>query len=223
VQLAAQGAAFYRRVVERFAQAHEQPLTAARVLDFGCGWGRMTRFFARDVAPGRLFGCDPVQGILDVCAGSGVPARLARSEFMPDRLPFDEPFDLAFSFSVFTHLSESAHERCLRALHAALAPGGVLVVTVRPPEYLRTRARMRPLLDALGRDPAARLREPLYLFVPHDPDPGHPQYRGAEMAYGEAVVTLPYVRERWSPLFELLEVDLLIGDLFQVMLTLRRA
>ena len=42
------------------------------------------------------------------------------------------------------------------------------------------------------------------------------------MTYGETVVTLPYVRERWSERFELLEVDLLIGDPYQVMLTLRR-
>ncbi|HTE59569.1 MAG TPA: class I SAM-dependent methyltransferase, partial [Solirubrobacteraceae bacterium] len=181
VQLAAQGAAFYRKVLERFAQAHAGPLSGARVLDFGCGWGRLTRCFARDVEPGRLFGCDPVQGILDVGAESGVPARLARSEFMPDRLPFDERFDLAFSFSVFTHLSEAAHMCCLRALHAALAPGGLLVVTVRPPEYLRFCERMHPLLDALGPDARAWLKEPRYLFVPHDADPRHPQYDGAEI------------------------------------------
>jgi hypothetical protein len=42
------------------------------------------------------------------------------------------------------------------------------------------------------------------------------------MTYGETVVTLPYVRERWAPLFELLDIDLLVGDLHQVMLTLRR-
>jgi SAM-dependent methyltransferase len=222
-QLAAQGAAFYRRLVGRYATTGRQPLSGARVLDFGCGWGRMTRFLARDVAPGRLFGCDPVQGIVDVCAESGVPARIARSEFLPDRLPFDERFDLAFAFSVFTHLSEAAHERCLRALHAAMSPGGVLVVTVRPPAYLHACERLRPALEALGPDPAARLAEPRHLFVPHDPDPRHPQYDGTEMTYGEAVVTLPYVRERWAPWFELLEVDLLIGDLFQVMLTLRRA
>jgi hypothetical protein len=42
------------------------------------------------------------------------------------------------------------------------------------------------------------------------------------MTYGEAVITLPYVRERWSAMFELLEVDVLLGDLYQVMLTLRR-
>ena len=43
------------------------------------------------------------------------------------------------------------------------------------------------------------------------------------MTYGETVVTLPYVREHWAPAFELLGADLLLGDLHQVMLTLRRS
>jgi 2-polyprenyl-3-methyl-5-hydroxy-6-metoxy-1,4-benzoquinol methylase len=193
--LAAQSAAFTRRLYERFAQHGARPLSEATVLDFGCGWGRLTRMVARDVPRERLFGCDPSQDILDVCRDTGVPARFARSEFLPDRIPFDEQFDVAFAFSVFTHLSEPAHERCLRALHAALRPGGVLVVTVRPPSYLGVSA------DA-G-----------YAFVPH---PG-------EMTYGEAVITVPYVRERWSEMFALLDADILLDDLFQVMLTLRRA
>ena len=41
------------------------------------------------------------------------------------------------------------------------------------------------------------------------------------MTYGEAVITLPYVREHWSRWFELLGADVLIGDLHQVMLTLQ--
>ena len=35
-------------------------------------------------------------------------------------------------------------------------------------------------------------------------------------------MTLPYVRERWSPLFDLLDADILLADLFQVVLTPRR-
>ena len=61
-----------------------------------------------------------------------------------------------------------------------------------------------------------------YVFAPHAADPSHPQYAGGEMTYGETVITLPYVRERWSRWFELLHSDLLIGDLHQVVLTLRR-
>jgi SAM-dependent methyltransferase len=214
--LAAQSAAFYRRLRERFAEHGGRPLAEATVLDFGCGWGRLTRILARDVPRERLCGCDPTQSILDVCRDNGVPARFARSEFVPDRIPFDDRFDVVFAFSVFTHLSEVAHDRCLRALHAALRPGGVLVVTVRPPAYAELSELLRPVGEAL--DPAS-VR---YLFVPHAAEASHPQYGGGEMTYGETVVTLPYVRERWSEMFALLEADILLDDLFQVMLTLRR-
>lgn len=221
-RLAAQSSAFYGKLRARLARHSDVPLADARVLDFGCGWGRLTRFLARDVKPGHLFGCDPVEQILDVCRGSRVPATLARSDFVPERLPFDESFDLAFSFSVFTHISEEAHESCLRALHEGLRPGGMLVLTVRPPEYLQFCERMHAALESLGPDYRARLEEPRYLFVPHPAEPSHLQYAGGEMTYGETVITLPYIRERWSPMFELLGVDLLVGDLYQVVLTLRR-
>jgi SAM-dependent methyltransferase len=214
VALAEQSAAFYRRLCERFAQFGPGALSGARVLDFGCGWGRLTRFLARDVAPGRLYGCDPSQPILDECARSGVPAVLERSAFVPERVPFDEPFELAFAFSVFTHLSERAHTASLHALHAALAPGAILVVTLRPPAY----TRLSPLLRGV----TVRNDEPRYVFVPHAAETSHFQYEGGEMTYGETIVTLPYVRERWSPLFELLAVDILLADLDQTMVTLRR-
>jgi SAM-dependent methyltransferase len=207
--LAHQSAGFYRLLRAR----SERPLAESRVLDFGCGWGRLTRFLARDVPPERLHGCDPVAEILAVCRENRVPATLAQSDFLPERLPFDEPFDLAFAFSVFTHLSEAAHERCLAVLHDALKPGGILVATIRPPDYLHLHPLMAPAL--------ARAGEP-YVFAPHPPEPDHPQYAGEEMDYGETVITLPYVREHWGRWFELLHVDLLLGDLHQVALTLRR-
>ena len=222
VALAAQGAAFYARLRAAFARHGERDLGSARVLDFGCGWGRLTRFLARDVAPGALYGCDPSPQILDVCRDCRVPAVLARSDNVPERLPFDERFDLAFAFSVFTHLSEPAHLASLRALHAGMAPGGLLVVTVRPPDYLRLSPLMAPALRSLGPDPEPALREPRHLFVAHPAQESHPQYDGGEMTYGEAVITLAYIRERWSELFEVLGVDLLIADPYQVMVTLRR-
>lgn len=60
--------------------------------------------------PVRLHGCDPVEDIPDVSRKTGVPAGLARSEFLPEKLPFpdaQDKFGLIFSFSVFTHISEA--------------------------------------------------------------------------------------------------------------------
>ena len=81
---------------------------------------------------------------------------------------------------------------------------------------------MAEQLDSLGPDPRERLADPLYLFAPHPAEPSHLQWDGGEMHYGETVVTLPYVRERWADRFELLEVDPSLADIYQVMLTLRR-
>jgi hypothetical protein len=81
---------------------------------------------------------------------------------------------------------------------------------------------MHPLLESLGPDYLAKLEEPRYLFAAHPPEPGHLQYTGGEMTFGETVITLPYIRDRWSPMFELLDVDLLVGDLHEVMITLAR-
>jgi SAM-dependent methyltransferase len=196
-RLATQSLAFYRELKPYLGPD-------VRVLDFGCGWGRMTRFLARDISSDRLFACDPVQGILDECERNNVRATFARSDPNADRLPFDESFDLVFAFSVFTHLSEPAHERALRALHAGIKPGGTLILTVRPPGHL-------------GEPPGTP-----YHFVAHPPDPRHFQWDGGEMHYGDAVITLEYVRERWAPRFELVQAKLLVCDLAQVVLVLRR-
>lgn len=140
---------------------------------------------------------------------------------MPERMPVGD-LDLAYSFSVFTHTSEPAADRALGALHAALGPGGILVVTVRPPAYLELCELMAPALTELGPDWLADLREPRHVFVPHPAVDVHPQYDGGEMSYGEAIITLPHVRAHWSERFELLDVAPLVGDLHQIMLTLRR-
>ena len=220
--LAAQGTAFYRKLCERYRRYGPSPLDRASILDYGCGWGRLTRFLARDVAPGDLYGCEPVAGMVEFCRRSGLPATVEQIDVLPASSPFAQRFDLAFAFSVFTHLSEEAHQRALTVLHEALAPGGVLVVTIRPPAYMTVSPLLHPLLEQLGSDPRSAWEQARFLHVAHPADQHHPQYTGGRMHYGETVITLPYVRQRWSDRFELLHVDLLAEDLHQVVLTLRR-
>lgn len=218
--LLGQSKGFYRHVKTMVAAHGSRSLESSRVLDFGLGWGRLTRFFARDVEPGNLMGVDPTPEIIEVCRASRVPAALAKSEFLPESLPFGE-IDVAYSFSVFTHISEQAAEACLEALHASIVPGGILVLTIRPPGYLELDHRMQDALAEVG-DPVAAMREPRYIFVPHPVEGGHPQYDGGEMTYGEAVISLPHVREHWGERFELLDVKVATDDIYQVALTLRR-
>ena len=222
LELLGQSKNFYARVRELNERHGRAPLDGARILDFGCGWGRLTRFFARDAMPDRLFGCDPTPEILEVCAETGVPGELRQTGFLPERLPF-ENLDLAFSFSVFTHISEAAHEACLKAIHAALAPGGLAVITVRPPAYLDHDPLMEAARAELSDDFASReMKEPRFIFVPHPVEDGHPQYDEGEMTYGDTVISLPYIEENWTGLFEIVETGFLTGDMYQVPIALKK-
>jgi len=214
IALTRQSHEFYSKLVALQARHGDLPLADARVLDFGCGWGRLTRFLARDVAPGALHGVDPNERALEQCRASRVPAQLGRIDLVPERIPFDASFDLVFAFSVFTHLSEATHLASLRAIHAATRPGGLLVATVRAPAYAEQSEPLRAQLEAGAGDG--------YAFAPHVLGPGDSEPAGTEATYGETIITLPYVRRHWDELFELLEVSLLVGDLQQVVLTLRR-
>ena len=222
LELMSQSKGFYVGARATYALYSESDLAQAAVLDFGCGWGRLTRFLARDVAPDALFGCDPAEDILDVCRRTRVPATLARCDYVPERVPFDRRFDLVVAFSVFTHISEAAHEACLRAIHASLNPEGILIATVRPPSYLAHSEEMRSLRDALGPDPLVDPSKPRFLFAAHRADRNHLQYQGGGITYGEAVISLSYIRKHWSQMFELLEVRVPTDDIYQVALTLRR-
>lgn len=222
LELLNQSRSFYVKAKVQIEKHGPVGLPSAKVLDFGCGWGRLTRFFSRDLEPGALFGCDPVEEILDVCRETRVPATLAQSEFVPQRLPFDERFDVVFSFSVFTHISESAARSCLEAIHGGMKAGGLLLLTIRPPAYLDLSEAMHGARNSLGPDLLAAMADPRYVFVPHPADPDHPQFDGTEMTYGESVISIRYVKERWADLFELVEVGMLTGDMYQVVLTLRR-
>ena len=215
IELAAQSARFYRKLKDLHGRHGSVPLSSAAVLDFGCGWGRLMRFLARDVGPGRLCGCDPYPGILDECRRAGVPGRVSPIPYVPESLPFDDRFDLVYAFSVFTHLSEATHLAALRAIHAGLAEGGLLIATIRPPAYVRN--RLHPALP--GGSAARKLDrgKPAYVFAAHEEQPS-----GGEVTFGEAVVNLPYVRERWGEVFDLVDVSLMVDDIYQVVLTLRR-
>jgi SAM-dependent methyltransferase len=111
-------------------------LAEATVLDFGVGWGRLIRLFAHDVPEARLHGCDVDPEILQVCRDTGVPGTLVATE--PGApLPYDDgTFDLAYAYSVFSHLSEDAAKGALAELARVVRPGGQLTFTTQGTRFL---------------------------------------------------------------------------------------
>jgi len=128
-----QSLAFIRSLVA----AAGDDLYRGPVLDYGVGWGRLSRLLLKYVAVEQIVGVDAWQRSLDICRSCGIPhplrlvsTRLAPAELEPDH------YSVVYAFSVFTHLAPAAFAHNLRALAVALRPGGRLVVTTRPAEFL---------------------------------------------------------------------------------------
>lgn len=149
VTLLRQTLAFTWIVRERFHSLAGRPAPGARILDFGCGYGRILRLMYYFSDPDRIFGVDAWDRSLDICRSDRVLGTLARSEPTPEALPVaDGSIDLAYAFSVFTHLAEPTARAAFAAVRRAMAPDGVFFATVRPAEFWQFRDQAHKTGDA---------------------------------------------------------------------------
>jgi trans-aconitate 2-methyltransferase len=108
-----------RDVVERLDLRGDE-----RVLDAGCGTGRVTALLLDRLPHGRVIAVDGSQAMVDETRrrfGERVDA--FRCDLLELRL--DEPVDAVLSTATFHWIED--HDRLFARLHAALAPGGQLV------------------------------------------------------------------------------------------------
>lgn len=109
-----------RRVLERLA-----PRRGERILDLGCGTGRLTTEAAAQVPGLRLIGLDVSQAMLSEARATtaGVVSYVRASGLA---LPFaPASFDAVFSAATFHWIPD--HRTLFAEIHAVLEPGGRLV------------------------------------------------------------------------------------------------
>ena len=100
-----------------------------RVLDFGCGHGRVMRVLRAAFPDGELVACDIDKDAVSFCAETfGARPVLASKE--ATSLSLEGTYDLIWSGSVLTHLDPLRWAPLLSMLAGRLAPGGAVVVTV---------------------------------------------------------------------------------------------
>lgn len=181
----------------------------ASVLEFGCGWGRIIRFFLKDVEPQRIWGLDCMPEAIELCRGTN---RLSHFElvnpFPPTTVP-SESFDLIYSYSVFSHLSEDAHLAWLGEFKRILKPGGLAIITTRPREFILYCAATRAAQDTRDWLQGAALAFPDSDDALARFDRGEYVYHGLGAGgvldasfFGETCIPMAYVLDRWTKDFE---------------------
>jgi SAM-dependent methyltransferase len=113
--------------------AHVPPAGIESVLDFGCGCGRVTRYW--NGFPGSVSGSDVSAKAVEWCRANLPFARFERNALAPPLAFDDESFDLVYALSVFTHLTADLQLAWRDELRRVLRPGGRLLLTTHGRSY----------------------------------------------------------------------------------------
>ncbi len=100
-----------------------EPRAGERILDLGCGTGRLTTELAARFPAARFIGADLSQAMLAEARRAGGGVAFVRADGL--QLPFAAAFDAAFSAATFHWITD--HRALFRQIHSVLKPGGRLV------------------------------------------------------------------------------------------------
>ncbi|MEL6111371.1 MAG: class I SAM-dependent methyltransferase [Pseudomonadota bacterium] len=126
---------------------------AERLLDLGCGCGRIIRHMPAHSAA-ALYGVDYNPRLVRWCA-QNLPGTFARNQLTP---PLDYPdghFDAVWLLSVFTHLRLETQNQWLAELARVVRPGGTVIVTFHDEAH--------PGLDLVGLTSEALLAKAFHI------------------------------------------------------------
>jgi len=163
-----------------------------RVLDWGCGCGRVTQRMLASVSADRLYGCD-----IDPSAIKWMQKTMKGSSFVkidpyPPTPYKDGFFDLIYGISVFTHLDEETQFKWLAELHRIVSKDGIVAVST----HADRGATCPDLQKALHADGIADMPGPKAHFFR--------RYLEDEY-YRLTKHQKDYVLREWSRYFEILE------------------
>lgn len=210
-------------IYQALSEASPVPLTNyQKILDFGCGCGRLTRMFKGHHH--EIYGCDIDYRHVE-WVQRNLPYVQAKLVDIHPPLPYSNQFfDTIISISVFTHLNEANQDEFLGELHRIATPGSLLFITVHGQQALNRARQEKRIWDMLNMNPdlfklaeqkfsndqhafilqqghltckhslVQKLKKRLFKLVVDQP-----------FEYGIAFISERYIREHWSRWFDIVD------------------
>ena len=205
-----QSLVFVKDMISGYEAITNSDIRNAKVLDFGCGWGRLIRLLYKFVPYEQIYGIDPWEKSIEVCRAHGIKANLAVSDWVPRTVPFDIQFDLIFAFSVFTHLSEKTCAEALSTLRNHISTDGLLVITVRPKDYWFVHKK-----GAFASQMCSLHDEKGFAFIPQ----GNMALLDGDITYGDTSISINYLEKNF-PQWKIVKTITNVEDPYQTLIFL---
>lgn len=203
---------FCQIVMEKFHKfsGSGQPL----VLDFGCGWGRITRTFLSVAPPSRVTGADVRHDAVEMAKALAPEIKFVLIEPRPPAKMFTNgAFNLVVAYSVFSHLAEDVAQAWIDEFARIVSPGGLVCITTRSKSHLLNAQRNASNAQNLDS------HQKQYATMLSDFGKAISQYEAGEFVYvptggggvltsdfyGEAIVPKSYVEKHYEKYFTLLD------------------
>jgi SAM-dependent methyltransferase len=207
---ALQEATNFIRVVLRYARLHGIPLDdKTRALDFGCGWGRFTRFMLKYIHPDNLYGLEVNSGMVEHCRKSFGMANFLKVESFPPCDLRDNLIDLTFGYSVFSHLAPDCADAWINEFARIMRPNSLILMTTQGRTFIEYCRKIRESGDR-SNDWFISLSNSFVdveqSYKAYDAGKflhtGHGQYGGT---YGESIIPQGYIQRHWQKYFDLVD------------------
>ena len=203
-----------------------------RLLDVGSGWGRVIRFFLKDIHASNLYGIDTMQSSVSLCNKLFDNAlNFSSISTMPPTDFKDGWFDIIEGYSVLSHLSRHSGLMWLDEYHRILKPGGLLAMTVWKTthfefitEWQRTMKNAEGYRRVISQMYTAGCATERKIFNALGFD--YKSYGGGiegneEITYGEAIMSPDYIKKYWCRSFDFVDyVD--SSELAQALVVLQK-
>lgn len=175
-----------------------------RVLDFGCGIGRIALKLWHDQKL-PTHGCDiNPEAISYLGEQLKDGPELIVTEYTPP-LPYpDNFFDAIFSISIWTHLPLSLQLPWLEEMHRIIKPGGCALISISSAESLPIRKKRLPMWEPYSEEDLERegILFVEYRYLEKTPE----AYPGVTESYGSALHDFNHVKETWGQVFSSVEI-----------------
>jgi len=187
------GYALKRKIDEALAPHLPAPMSSLRLLDWGCGCGRLAKYFAGECA---YTGIDIDAEAIAWCRAN-IPGATFELQNLEPRTKFArDSFDLATGISIFTHLREEDQFSWLEELSRVVKHGGIVAVSVNGPTSLFNANYPSSVQDTLKTQG----------FCDTGVEDTLKGVTSDDSYYRNVYHTHDYIRERWSQWFEVLAV-----------------